>query len=428
MDPAVIMALAGVSSALGLLSLLAYFYLFSQSRRVERSVRQIVEGEGLFNASLVLEILKQFSTDQARLEALVHLKDLDEHKARVVYGKIKKNVDVTQLQRITDTHRLRAMGLTGVVLLLLGVLGATLPWHPAQLASPVLVSPVNGAIFSIYPRTLNLAWEPVNGALGYVLEVEIQDPATSSWHPHPFGLGHRTVDGTSVRIEFVGSQPGRWRVAAMGEAGRLGQSSEWSTFEFIDKAPAPPESSPVPPSTSTEGRSESTPVPHTAATPDRAIQAYHLRFARVRGNATGLSRAIEPYWIAASPLPGQAVIDYADAHEFAAAVPAPADTRLRLIWRDADRLARSLDSRVASLEQWVNAYLQEAFVPEKTEFIEGPSGPGPGAVAALCVAEIRPGAGNLRIQGATDVFVDCFEGMGDIPEGALRLVRTEARP
>ena len=40
------------------------------------------------------------------------------------------------------------------------------------LATPQLVSPVNGQVFSHYPRTTTLAWNPVAGASGYVIQVD----------------------------------------------------------------------------------------------------------------------------------------------------------------------------------------------------------------------------------------------------------------
>lgn len=72
--------ITGISSFLGLLGFLAYLYFLLQNRRTERSVREIVEGEGLFNANQVLEILKEFRDDTQRLKALKHLTNLDAGK------------------------------------------------------------------------------------------------------------------------------------------------------------------------------------------------------------------------------------------------------------------------------------------------------------------------------------------------------------
>lgn len=136
MSAQTITVLASVSSALGFLTLLAYFYLVSQFRRAERSVRETVEGEGLFNSGQVLEILKQFSDDEARLKALAHLTSLDQNKAKAILHKIKSGVDVGQLQRLTYRHFISWAGLIGIVLLLLGLLGMFVPRENKSLDTP----------------------------------------------------------------------------------------------------------------------------------------------------------------------------------------------------------------------------------------------------------------------------------------------------
>ncbi len=70
MAPQILTIVTGISGIFGLLGLLAYLYFKLQISRAERSIREIVEGEGLFNAELVVEILKQFTDDDARLEIL----------------------------------------------------------------------------------------------------------------------------------------------------------------------------------------------------------------------------------------------------------------------------------------------------------------------------------------------------------------------
>lgn len=62
-----------VSSFITLVALMVYLYYVLQSRRIERSIRQIVDGEGLFNPDKVLEILQQF-TSNSRSSNIFHIK------------------------------------------------------------------------------------------------------------------------------------------------------------------------------------------------------------------------------------------------------------------------------------------------------------------------------------------------------------------
>lgn len=123
MNPQVLQALSGISSVLGLLAVLAYFYTLRQGSQAERSVRDIVEGDQLFNADQIVKILSQFSDDGRRLDALEKLTDLDRAKAQRLLTKVKANVDVKQLQAVSDRHRFAVLALAGGVLLLFGVLG-----------------------------------------------------------------------------------------------------------------------------------------------------------------------------------------------------------------------------------------------------------------------------------------------------------------
>ncbi len=73
MNPQILSVLAGTSGAIGLLAVISYFYYSYRIREVEsseRSIRQLVEGEGLFNSDQIPQILREFKEDGARLEAL----------------------------------------------------------------------------------------------------------------------------------------------------------------------------------------------------------------------------------------------------------------------------------------------------------------------------------------------------------------------
>jgi hypothetical protein len=119
----VIRVVAGVSSFFGVLSVLAYLYFVAQARSAERSVRDIIEGEGLFNSDQVVNILAQFTSDARRLEALKEIAHYGTTKAASILEKIKSNVDLGQFNRDRLTWRLRQLSLTAAFFLALAVLG-----------------------------------------------------------------------------------------------------------------------------------------------------------------------------------------------------------------------------------------------------------------------------------------------------------------
>jgi hypothetical protein len=124
---------------------------------------------------------------------------------------------------------------------LLSITGVTLATElPApKPARPRLLSPTDGATLTGFPREVKLDWAQVPGSRSYRLQLEIQHPQTSAWHPHPNALGDRVVGAPPFNLEFIGGQPGRWRVAAISEEGEQGEFSAWSYFTFEDKLDQP---------------------------------------------------------------------------------------------------------------------------------------------------------------------------------------------
>lgn len=106
-----ILALTGVTSVLGVIALAAYFYLLQKMRALEgsefKSVREIVEGEGIFKADQVIQILRTFDGDKARLAALKELAKVQNQStegASRVYGKIKNEINVSELEKQRFMH------------------------------------------------------------------------------------------------------------------------------------------------------------------------------------------------------------------------------------------------------------------------------------------------------------------------------------
>jgi beta-lactam-binding protein with PASTA domain len=95
------------------------------------------------------------------------------------------------------------------------------------LAAPALVSPLNGTVFDIFPRITNLDWGSVRLAATYSVEIEFQ--SGSQWNKLKLVENLTT---TNYQFNFVGAQPGRWRVWAVDRSGQAGAKSEWCTFKY----------------------------------------------------------------------------------------------------------------------------------------------------------------------------------------------------
>jgi hypothetical protein len=102
----------------------------------------------------------------------------------------------------------------------------------AALAAPQQIAPPDGAVFNHFPRTTVLEWAPVPQAASYSLDREsCPNPACvegqTNAYPPVAGL-----TGTRYTFDFVGAQPGRWRVWAVNGAGVPGAKSGWRGFRF----------------------------------------------------------------------------------------------------------------------------------------------------------------------------------------------------
>ena len=114
-----------------------------------------------------------------------------------------------------------------------------------NLPAPVQLSPAEGEKLLRAPRTTILQWEKVEGASRYEVEVDYcrnsPDPK-QCLHPTPLvfvfpSLGNppkpNTTEDTNLTFDFVGAQPGRWRVWAVDNDGRKGFKSPWRTFIYL---------------------------------------------------------------------------------------------------------------------------------------------------------------------------------------------------
>ena len=102
-----------------------------------------------------------------------------------------------------------------------------------SLPAPKPISPVDQAIFSGFPRHLTCKWEASPGAVSYLLEWDYMDRGT--WHAESEGIRGAAyeVNGTETAFDFIGAQPGRWRVWPVNSSGQRGNPSEWRTFRYL---------------------------------------------------------------------------------------------------------------------------------------------------------------------------------------------------
>jgi tetratricopeptide (TPR) repeat protein/thiol-disulfide isomerase/thioredoxin len=103
---------------------------------------------------------------------------------------------------------------------MMGVAVTTLP-------APRLLSPAPGTVFDHYPRQTTVVWAEVPGAVNY--RVEWAYESTGTWSdPTPI----ISVKEPVANFQFVGAQPGRWRVWAVDASGQEGAKSDWREFRY----------------------------------------------------------------------------------------------------------------------------------------------------------------------------------------------------
>lgn len=104
-------------------------------------------------------------------------------------------------------------------------------------ATPALVNPPDAVTLTAFPRLIAFEWRPLPDAVRYIVELELQEPTSGEWFPHPYDAKSSTGD-TTLSIEFIGDQPGRWRVTAVSNTGERSLPSAWR--EFIYQSEEPP--------------------------------------------------------------------------------------------------------------------------------------------------------------------------------------------
>jgi len=103
------------------------------------------------------------------------------------------------------------------------------------LVAPTQLAPKNNEVFNHYPRDTTLQWMPVSGAASYTVEIDCYHCCESNKWCTDVGKTWKVVpgiEGTTYSFSFVGAQPGRWRVWAIGPGGEVGPKSGWWQFSY----------------------------------------------------------------------------------------------------------------------------------------------------------------------------------------------------
>jgi hypothetical protein len=96
---------------------------------------------------------------------------------------------------------------------------------------PQLIAPENNKEFDYYPREVTFVWAAVSAAGSVWYNIEIEWNGGSSWQTYT--LAQSLPNTTFTMDNFVGANPGRWRVWATSSTLGDGPKSEWRYFRFL---------------------------------------------------------------------------------------------------------------------------------------------------------------------------------------------------
>lgn len=108
---------------------------------------------------------------------------------------------------------------------------AQVSWN-CTLPAPRQLSPASGTVFNNYPRTTTLQWSTVPGATSYTVQVYYYQPGDTTCTGGAQDYLTPNITNTSYTFDFVGAQPGCWRVWAVDATGRQSPSSGWWEFSY----------------------------------------------------------------------------------------------------------------------------------------------------------------------------------------------------
>lgn len=100
--------------------------------------------------------------------------------------------------------------------------------------SPKIISPCD-MTYSNFPRTTKLEWSLVSNASSYTVEIDCFHCCSTNQWCTDVGRTFKVVpniQNTYYVFDFVGAQPGRWRVKANKTDGSTSPVSPWCYFKY----------------------------------------------------------------------------------------------------------------------------------------------------------------------------------------------------
>ena len=108
-----------------------------------------------------------------------------------------------------------------------------------RLPAPEIVFPTDGEELFGFPRLTKLQWSAVPGAVSYSVEIEGCEgnrKEKGCFNSFPINLPRYPpmsgIRDTTYEFEFLGNQPGRYRVWAVDGEGRPGMQTPWIVFYY----------------------------------------------------------------------------------------------------------------------------------------------------------------------------------------------------
>lgn len=101
-----------------------------------------------------------------------------------------------------------------------------------KISAPKQISPKNNTTFHHYPRKTKLVWETVSSASSYSVEIKFLSPGKDCSLHDGSSRVVRDLKKPQHTFNFVGAQPGCWRVWAINSKTEPGPKSRWWKFNY----------------------------------------------------------------------------------------------------------------------------------------------------------------------------------------------------
>jgi eukaryotic-like serine/threonine-protein kinase len=159
-------------------------------------------------------------------------------QTNAVTATAQANVNATATAQVNEANATATAGTVAIVATATSQANASatataIAAAPPQ--TPTQLSPANGSVFNNFPRATTLQWTAVAKAVSYTVEIDCyQCCAVNQWCTDVGKTWSLVSDikQATYTFNFVGAQPGRWRVLAVNVSGQKSPVSGWWTFTY----------------------------------------------------------------------------------------------------------------------------------------------------------------------------------------------------